>query len=153
MRVGAPQSPPALWRPRVAGRAEWLVKTRSPGRGRAKVASEVTSRVPLYEYQCPKCGRFELIQKFSDTPLATCPTCGSEVQKLPSAPAIQFKGTGWYITDYARKSEGKKEDGGKADAGKAEGSKEGGKESAAPAGESKASTASNGTAKDGGAKT
>jgi putative FmdB family regulatory protein len=62
--------------------------------------------VPLYEYQCPRCGRFELIHKFSDAPLATCPTCGSEVQKLPSAPAIQFKGTGWYITDYARKSSG-----------------------------------------------
>jgi putative FmdB family regulatory protein len=62
--------------------------------------------VPLYEYQCPRCGRFELIKKFSDEPLTTCPTCGSEVQKLLSAPAIQFKGTGWYITDYARKSSG-----------------------------------------------
>jgi putative FmdB family regulatory protein len=59
--------------------------------------------VPLYEYQCAKCGRFEIIQKFSDQPLSVCPTCGQEVQKLLSAPAIQFKGTGWYITDYARK--------------------------------------------------
>ena len=59
--------------------------------------------MPLYEYQCPKCGRFELIRKFSDPPLAGCPTCGQEVQKLLSAPAIQFKGTGWYVTDYARK--------------------------------------------------
>ena len=59
--------------------------------------------MPLYEYQCPKCGRFELIRKFSDPPLETCPTCGSAVQKLMSAPAIQFKGTGWYVTDYARK--------------------------------------------------
>ena len=59
--------------------------------------------MPLYEYQCGKCGRFELIQKFSDQPLSVCPTCGQEVQKLLSAPAIQFKGTGWYITDYARK--------------------------------------------------
>jgi putative FmdB family regulatory protein len=57
----------------------------------------------LYEYQCATCGRFEIIQKFSDTPLSVCPTCGQEVQKLLSAPAIQFKGTGWYITDYARK--------------------------------------------------
>src|SRR5437588_11446123 len=56
--------------------------------------------VPLYEYQCPKCGRFEVIQKFAEAPLAVCPTCRSEVQKLPSAPAIQFKGTGWYVTDY-----------------------------------------------------
>lgn len=59
--------------------------------------------MPLYEYQCAQCGRFELIQKFSDQPLSVCPTCGQEVQKLLSAPAIQFKGTGWYITDYARK--------------------------------------------------
>jgi putative FmdB family regulatory protein len=59
--------------------------------------------VPLYEYQCPQCGRFELIRRFSDAALSTCPTCGKEVQKLLSAPAIQFKGTGWYITDYARK--------------------------------------------------
>jgi putative FmdB family regulatory protein len=60
--------------------------------------------LPLYEYQCAACGRFELIQKFSDAPLSACPTCGGEVQKLLSAPAIQFKGTGWYVTDYARKS-------------------------------------------------
>ncbi len=62
--------------------------------------------MPLYEYQCGRCGRFEVIRKFSDAPLVACPTCGQEVQKLPSAPAIQFKGTGWYITDYARKSSG-----------------------------------------------
>jgi putative FmdB family regulatory protein len=62
--------------------------------------------VPLYEYQCPKCGVFELIRKFADEPLTACPTCGGEVQKLASAPAIQFKGTGWYITDYARKPSG-----------------------------------------------
>jgi putative FmdB family regulatory protein len=59
--------------------------------------------LPLYEYQCPQCGRFEVIQRFSDAPLSVCPTCGKEVQKLLSSPAIQFKGTGWYITDYARK--------------------------------------------------
>jgi len=62
--------------------------------------------VPLYEYQCGQCGRFEVIQKFSDPVLVHCPTCGKDVQKLLSAPAIQFKGTGWYITDYARKSSG-----------------------------------------------
>ena len=60
--------------------------------------------MPLYEYQCPKCGRFEVIRKFSDEPLTICPTCGSEIQKLASAPAIQFKGTGWYVTDYAKKT-------------------------------------------------
>ena len=60
--------------------------------------------MPLYEYQCDECGhRFELIQKFSDDPVKTCPVCEGPVQKLVSSPAIQFKGTGWYITDYARK--------------------------------------------------
>jgi putative FmdB family regulatory protein len=62
--------------------------------------------LPLYEYACPKDGTFERIQKFSDPPLATCPTCGGPVERLLSAPAIQFKGSGWYVTDYARKGEG-----------------------------------------------
>ena len=62
--------------------------------------------MPLYEYECPKCGTFELVRKFSDAPLESCPTCARPVEKLASAPAIQFKGTGWYITDYARKSTG-----------------------------------------------
>ena len=78
--------------------------------------------MPLYEYQCPNDGRFEVIRKFSDPPLTTCPTCGAEVQKLPSAPAIQFKGTGWYITDYARKGSGDAKAGGK-ESGKGESGK------------------------------
>jgi putative FmdB family regulatory protein len=62
--------------------------------------------MPLYEYQCDTCGhRFEVIQKFSDAPVELCPKCGGPVKKLFSSPAIQFKGTGWYITDYARKSD------------------------------------------------
>jgi putative FmdB family regulatory protein len=68
--------------------------------------------MPLYEYQCDQCGhRFEVIQKFSDAPLETCPSCGGSVKKLLSSPAIQFKGSGWYITDYARagKNDGKSE--------------------------------------------
>ena len=61
--------------------------------------------MPLYEYQCDACSnRFERIQKFSDPPVETCPSCGGAVRKLLSSPAIQFKGTGWYITDYAKKS-------------------------------------------------
>jgi putative FmdB family regulatory protein len=61
--------------------------------------------VPLYEYQCKKCHSLtERIQKFSDPPLATCPHCGGEVEQLLSAPAVQFKGSGWYVTDYAKKS-------------------------------------------------
>jgi len=62
--------------------------------------------LPLYEYDCPKCGTFEVIRKFADAPLESCPTCARPVEKLVSAPAIQFKGTGWYVTDYARKSSG-----------------------------------------------
>ena len=59
--------------------------------------------MPLYEYQCDTCAhRFEVIQKFSDAPIDVCPKCGGPVKKLLSSPAIQFKGTGWYITDYAR---------------------------------------------------
>jgi len=61
--------------------------------------------MPLYEYQCDACSnRFERIQKFSDPPVETCPSCGGKVRKLLSSPAIQFKGSGWYITDYAKKS-------------------------------------------------
>jgi len=59
--------------------------------------------MPLYEYQCEKCAhRFEVIQKYSDAPIAICPKCGGPVMKLLSSPAIQFKGSGWYITDYAK---------------------------------------------------
>lgn len=61
--------------------------------------------MPLYEYECEACGnRFEKIQKFSDPLVDTCPKCGGKVEKLLSSPAIQFKGSGWYITDYAKKS-------------------------------------------------
>jgi putative FmdB family regulatory protein len=59
--------------------------------------------MPLYEYQCEVCGhRFEVIQKYADAPIDTCPRCNGVVRKLFSSPAIQFKGTGWYVTDYAR---------------------------------------------------
>lgn len=75
--------------------------------------------MPLYEYQCPKCGLFELIRKFSDDPVTICPTCGSEVQKLASAPAFHLKGTGWYVTDYAKKGTGEAKSGkGKSEDGK-----------------------------------
>ena len=60
--------------------------------------------MPLYEYECLECQhRFEVIQKFSDPQVEKCPKCGGPVRKLMSSPAIQFKGSGWYITDYARK--------------------------------------------------
>ena len=60
--------------------------------------------MPLYEYQCEDCNhRFEVIQKFSDPPVEKCPKCGGPVRKLISSPAIQFKGSGFYITDYPKK--------------------------------------------------
>jgi putative FmdB family regulatory protein len=60
--------------------------------------------MPLYEYLCDECGhQFEHIQKFSDALVDKCPKCGGSVHKLQSAPAIQFKGSGFYITDYAKK--------------------------------------------------
>jgi putative FmdB family regulatory protein len=60
--------------------------------------------MPLYEYECAACGkRFELIQKFSDPPEAACVACGGAAHRLLSPPALQFKGSGWYVTDYARK--------------------------------------------------
>jgi putative FmdB family regulatory protein len=63
--------------------------------------------MPLYEYQCDACShRFEVIQKYSDAPIEVCPKCGGPVKKLLSSPAIQFKGSGFYITDYARKGDG-----------------------------------------------
>ena len=59
--------------------------------------------MPLYEYKCEGCGEvFEAIQKFADEPLTTHEKCGSAVHRLLSAPAFQFKGSGWYVTDYAR---------------------------------------------------
>ncbi|MCE2540620.1 MAG: zinc ribbon domain-containing protein [Acidobacteria bacterium] len=82
--------------------------------------------MPLYEYECNDCEhRFERIQKFSDPLVSTCPVCDGEVRKLLSSPAIQFKGTGWYVTDYAKKPSGDQpsgaagdpKDGGKKDGG------------------------------------
>ena len=70
--------------------------------------------MPIHEYQCKKCkAHTEVIQKLTDKPLTRCRKCGGRLEKLLSAPAIQFKGTGWYVTDYAgkkaEKSEGKEE--------------------------------------------
>jgi putative FmdB family regulatory protein len=105
--------------------------------------------VPLYEYECDACGqRFEVIQqKFSDSPPETCKLCGKgPVRRLLSSPAIQFKGSGWYITDYAQK--------GKSDASTPAGDKKGGDTATSDTGKSdtaksdtaKADTGSSGTA-------
>jgi putative FmdB family regulatory protein len=78
--------------------------------------------MPLYEYQCSKCGNvFEVIQKFSDAPLTVHEGCGGEVVKLISRSAFQLKGSGWYATDYARGSASKTD--GKGDSGKADSDK------------------------------
>ena len=64
--------------------------------------------MPLYEYRCSQCDRvFEVIQKFSDEPLTVHEGCGGSVERLISAPGLQFKGSGWYITDYARSGSSK----------------------------------------------
>jgi putative FmdB family regulatory protein len=104
--------------------------------------------MPLYEYHCIQCGRFETLQKFSDGSLAACPTCGGVVERLISAPAFQFKGTGFYITDYARageKGSDSKESGAQSSDAKssetAAGSKSSSKEAATPtSADSKSST-------------
>ncbi len=75
--------------------------------------------MPLHEYECEKCGRFERIRKFSDPRLRKCPTCKGHIERLLSAPAIQFKGSGWYVNDYAKKSgvPGKSDNGDNGDKG------------------------------------
>ena len=66
--------------------------------------------MPIYEYGCDACGKvLEFMQKFSDEPLKTCPDCSGQLTKLISRTSFQFKGTGWYVTDYARKPESKSE--------------------------------------------
>src|SRR3954453_22594442 len=75
--------------------------------------------MPLYEYECDACAhRFERIQKFSDPLVDICPKCGGHVRKLLSSPAIQFKGSGFYINDYAKSSS--KSDSGKSSSGKSD---------------------------------
>jgi putative FmdB family regulatory protein len=106
--------------------------------------------VPLYEYQCKKCKhKFEKIQKFSDSPVKKCPECGGPVEKLLHAPAVQFKGTGWYVTDYGSKDksekskpEGSSDKGGsekKESPGKEDGAKSKDKDSGSKKSESKKS--------------
>jgi putative FmdB family regulatory protein len=61
--------------------------------------------MPIYEYQCQKCGTFEVTQRITEKALGKCPTCKGKVKKLISNTSFQLKGTGWYITDYARKGQ------------------------------------------------
>lgn len=91
--------------------------------------------MPLYEYKCAKCGDvFEVIQKFADAPLASHDSCGGAVERLLCSPALQFKGSGWYITDYARNGGGRSNGKNGGDSGAA-------KETSAPAAEAPAKPA------------
>jgi putative FmdB family regulatory protein len=97
--------------------------------------------MPLYEYECEACGnRFERIQKFSDPLVDVCPACNGPVKKLLSSPAIQFKGSGWYITDYAKKSS--------ADSGKTESKPSDSSSTSSTSDSSKTDTSSTSTKKD-----
>jgi putative FmdB family regulatory protein len=111
--------------------------------------------MPRYEYECEKCGhRFEKIQKFSDKMVKKCPECGGKVEQMISAPAVQFKGSGWYVTDYANKSHAPSSDGGKdskkEEKSKSEGSSKNGsaKEGSSKEGSSKESSAKESSSKE-----
>lgn len=80
--------------------------------------------MPIYEYACARCGEFEVMQRITEPSLTSCPTCEGQVTKLISTTSFQLKGTGWYLTDYARKDTGaaRKSDGEGAGHGKPEGS-------------------------------
>jgi putative FmdB family regulatory protein len=116
--------------------------------------------MPLYEYQCEKCGhRFEKIQKFSDKMMKKCPECGGKVEQMISAPAVQFKGSGWYVTDYANKShapapadgDSKKDDKSKSESSSKDGSSKEGSSKEGSSKEGSGST-SEGSPKEGSSK-
>jgi putative FmdB family regulatory protein len=113
--------------------------------------------MPLYEYECKKCHhRFEKIQKFSDRMVKKCPDCGGPVEQMISAPAVQFKGSGWYVTDYPKKSssqsssdDGSGKDSKKEDKSKSESSS---KEGSAKEGSSKESSSKESSSKESSSK-
>ena len=107
--------------------------------------------MPLYEYECKKCHhRFEKIQKFSDRMVKKCPDCGGPVEQMISAPAVQFKGSGWYVTDYAKKSSSQSSsDGSGKDSRKEEKSKS---ESSSKEGSSKEGSSKEVSSKESGSK-
>jgi putative FmdB family regulatory protein len=95
--------------------------------------------MPIYEYQCDDCERVtEALQKVDDPPLAECPHCGGPVRKLLSAPSFHFKGSGWYVTDYARKGGGGAAEGGAKGDGEASSGKDSGASSSSSGGDAAA---------------
>ena len=107
--------------------------------------------MPIYEYGCDACGKvLEVMQKFSDEPLKTCPDCSGQLTKLVSRTSFQFKGTGWYVTDYARKPESRpKSEGESKDAAD---SKSGAEAKSGAESKSAAESSGSGTASDNGSK-
>lgn len=86
---------------------------------------EVEERMPIYEYICEKCGaHLEVLQKMNDKPLTRCKTCGGRLEKIISQSSFILKGSGWYLTDYARKEQSKKESASSGEAGKSSKSEE-----------------------------
>lgn len=122
--------------------------------------------MPLYEYECKKCGhRFEKIQLYSDKMVKKCPECGGQVEQMISAPAVQFKGSGWYVTDYAKKSSSpgssasgdskdKKDDKSKSDSSSKESSSKesSSKESSSKEGSARESSSKESSSKEGSSK-
>jgi putative FmdB family regulatory protein len=107
--------------------------------------------MPLYEYQCENCGKvFELIQKFSDEPTAIHEQCGGKVHRLVSAPALHFKGSGWYVTDYAKGGSNNPANGGKQEGEASSGGKD--KDGAGTSKDSAASASSSDSSKSEGSK-
>jgi putative FmdB family regulatory protein len=102
--------------------------------------------MPIYEYECQKCGTFEATQRITEKPLSKCPTCKGKVKKLISNTSFQLKGTGWYITDYARKGNNKEaaksENGAKASSESKDGKSESKTESSSAKTEKSSSTSS-----------
>ena len=102
--------------------------------------------MPIYEYKCQKCGVIEVTQRITEKPLAKCPTCKSKIKKLISNTSFQLKGTGWYITDYARKGqsngESKSESKSKSSSTASSETKSEAKKSESSSGSEKASSAS-----------
>ena len=99
--------------------------------------------MPIYEYHCSKCGDFETMQRMSDKPLTQCPTCRRKVTKLISNTSFQLKGSGWYITDYARKG----------DSGGAKGDKKGDDKKSEAKTDGSSAASDSGTSESGSTKT
>jgi putative FmdB family regulatory protein len=111
--------------------------------------------MPIYEYQCEKCGEFEVTQRITEAPLKKCPTCKRKVRKLISNTSFQLKGSGWYVTDYARKGKDSAAGGESKSSGEAKSSgesKSSTSESASSSSESKSASSDSSTKSGGGSK-